>query len=101
MENKISIQELRVLTDNFFDNIEKDFGASEIPIRQSMYWHVLPDEKYDVNNDPKQLGIGNLRDDLEFLKNILNDKEKAVLPNLYHLAAILDYLSNGIDTSNQ
>ena len=97
MENKITVNELRVLANNFFDSLEKEIGAKEILIKETMYWHVLTDEKYDVLNQPTNLGVGNLLDDLEFLHAVLVNKDLAVLPNLCHFASLIDYLSNGIN----
>ncbi len=99
MENKITVDELRVLANNFFDYLEKELGSKEIVIKETMYWHVLAEEKYDVLNQPTDLGVGNLNDDVEFLKALLINKDLAVLPNLFHFASLIDYLSNGIDVS--
>lgn len=93
MVNKITISELRTITENFFDFLEKTMNIKEVEITETYYWNVL-DGKYDVDNQPQDLGIGNLLEDLDFLKSIVASKDAAVAPNLAHLSPILDYISS-------
>lgn len=93
MESKISVSELRVLAGNFFDYLENVMDFKEIEITKSLYWTVSDPEKYDMENKPHAIDVGNLIDDLDFLKPAILDSEQAVIPNMTHFAAILDYIA--------
>lgn len=92
MANEISINELRNLTNYFFDYLENTMGIKQIEIKEDYYWDVLSPAKYDIDTEPEKLGVGQLTEDLYFLKEILKDKDLAVVPNLTHLCAVLEYI---------
>ena len=50
--------------------------------------------------DPKDFGMGQLYDDIDFLRNILDDSSHAVPPMMIHLAPILQYLSTQVNWYN-
>lgn len=69
-----------------------NMGLSTIEVTKDFYWEALFPEKYDMEKEPTQLGVGQLADDVDFLKNILKNKELAVAPNLTHFSALLEFI---------
>jgi hypothetical protein len=97
MTEKINIAELQQITNEFFEHILNVLEIDSIELTESLYWSIHDEEKYKVENQPQNMGLGDLYDDMEFLKHILKDKDQAVPAMMMHLAPILDYLSTKAD----
>ena len=90
--DNINIDELRLVTNYFFDYLENNMNVKNLEITKDYYWSVLHPDRYDMDQQPDKLGIGQLSEDLYFLKEILKNKDLAVAPNLSHLCAVLEFI---------
>lgn len=96
MENNISVSELRNLATSFFDYLENVMKVDKVNVGEDYYWSTLCPEKYNMDQQPEKLGVGQLSEDLQFLREILKNKEFAVAPNLVHFSAVLEYISHNV-----
>ncbi len=78
MDVEIKIADLRLVVGRILDHIEYDLGHTVVKLDQDDYWDVADEERYDFAKSPTGLGHGQLRDDWEFLRSILDDKGQAV-----------------------
>ena len=90
---EVSLSDLRSIANNLFDFLEHTMHVQKIVLEADMYWEVLESEKYNLDATPENLGVGQLYDDLEFLRGCLADKSNAAPANFQHLAAILGYIA--------
>ncbi len=97
MTKTIDIAELQQITDLIFDHILNTLDVKSIELTKDLYWSISPNELYDVEKDPKDFGMGQLYDDIDFLRKILDDNSHAVPPMMIHLAPILQYLSTQVN----
>jgi hypothetical protein len=93
---KIEISDLRKIINSIFDHIEQDLKISSVHIGEDYYWNISTEELYNALKDPTNLNIGQLYDDWEFLKNILEDKNQAVSLMMIHVAPLLRYIGEKI-----
>jgi len=79
MENNIEIQkeDLKKLLFLLIDKLENS-SNNKFSLEKDLYWNIPDEELYDVYKDPKDLTIGSLVEDWEFLqKNLI--KERGVI----------------------
>jgi hypothetical protein len=88
---EIKISELRSIINHLLDGVEGEVGPAGIRIERSDYWDVKDEERYE-SSMPTGYGVGNLKDDWEFLLPILDDPEMAVRLALVHVSPILQKL---------
>jgi hypothetical protein len=96
-KNEIVIDDLRRVINEVLDFIELDLQKKSVPLTKGLYWTVPTDEQYDMTKEPAMLNCGDLRDDLEFLKSNLDDKECALPLQFLHVAPILRFLALHLD----
>jgi hypothetical protein len=90
--DNISIDELRTVANYFFDYLENNMNIKNVEVTEDYYWSVLHQHRYDIDQQPGKLGMGQLSEDLYFLKEILKNKDLAAAPNLSHLCAVLEFM---------
>src|SRR4051794_20177949 len=73
----IKISQLRTIIDLILSHIENDLQLEEIELTEDYYWNIPDEVLYSVAQNPEELSIGSLYDDLEFLIPLLKDKEQA------------------------
>ena len=93
---EVNLSDLRRKINLIFDHIEIDLGITQITLDQEDYWHAMPPEKYDVRHEIKDLGIGKLSDDWEFLCNMTDDRREAVALMLLHVAPLLECIGEQV-----
>jgi hypothetical protein len=92
----VSIPELRRVVNLILDHIEHDLGVRQIALDQDDYWHVMSPEKYDLLTNSRNLGIGKLSDDWEFLAKLPDDRQQAVALMLIHVAPLLERIGEQV-----
>ncbi|PIE41011.1 MAG: hypothetical protein CSA49_05605 [Gammaproteobacteria bacterium] len=100
MENDLKISELREITNLIFDYIQANLNIEAVRLEKDFYWQILDKNLYDPECQPNDFALGQLFDDLEFLKGVLRDKENAVPAMFMHLAPLLIYLSTQVNWYN-
>lgn len=94
---KIKTEDLKIIFNNLIEYIENDLDIKELPLDVDYYYDVDYDEKYNILSKPKEFSVGQLYDDWEFIKPVLQDKGLATPSMLMHLAKILEYFSTQHD----
>ena len=89
----IKIRDLKLIVDAILTHITDDLGKDEIELTRDFYWEIPEDRLYLLEEDPSGFTMGNLLDDLEFLKPLLSDREQAVSLMLSHVAPLLRYIA--------
>ncbi|WP_020394825.1 hypothetical protein [Thiolinea disciformis] len=97
MEDKVSIVQLKKITNYIFDSIIQDLKINTVQLNDDMYWSIDEDELYEINKEPSNFGIGQLYDDLFFLRKIVTEPKNTTSLMFMHLAPILIYLAKKID----
>ncbi|HLV24710.1 MAG TPA: hypothetical protein VKZ41_00210 [Gemmatimonadales bacterium] len=85
---RISTDELRRATDVLLRHLEQS-GHGAIEIEKDFYWSVSPDERYDLEKQPTELGVGQLSDDIAEVRAIVEGQKAPVGYALVWLSSIL------------
>ena len=88
MTNTVSTTELREALDAILRNLE-EHGISEIELQDDYYWDVPQDERYGIREQPAQLDVGQLTDDVNELKRIVRGDSPPYGLGLIWLASVL------------
>jgi hypothetical protein len=90
--DSISIDVLRKTINGIFDFIEKDLGVAEVELKQNYYWSIAHDALYAMENPPKELDVGSLKDDCDFVLSAFKRDQQIPL-DFIHIAPLLQALS--------
>ena len=85
---EIALSELKAVYLKELDHLEK-LGYEQVNIPVEYYWNIPQEARYDPYQEPKQLTLGQLSDDLEGLKQVLEGKRDPVAYDLVWLSTIL------------
>jgi hypothetical protein len=93
-----NVLELKRVVDIIFAHLVEDLKIEEVPIdsEHDFYWEVPSDKLFAVSESPKELDIGCLSDDWEFLKRVLSHPEEGRTVMLQHAAPLLRYIAETI-----
>ncbi|MBS0473466.1 MAG: hypothetical protein JSR60_20525 [Proteobacteria bacterium] len=89
---KLQYRDIKAVVDRIFDRLIGELGDEAtvtIDAAKDYYWEVPYDGLYDVSTPPRDLDVGRLTDDWEFLSSIIADETQAVRPMLAHLSTLL------------
>lgn len=92
---KISVSELRKITEKLFNHLE-EINQDPIEITNDYYWDISEEERYNIENEPKDLTIGQLTEDWEFLQNIKKDEEQTISYAFVWLGKILQAIGEKV-----
>ncbi len=92
----ISIDVLRKLINGTLDFIEKDLGLTEVELEQNYYWSVADDVRYMMENPPKEIDVGSLKDDWDFVLSASKDTDQHIPITFIHVAPLLQALSQAV-----
>ncbi|WP_143326058.1 hypothetical protein [Vandammella animalimorsus] len=92
MQDGIKISELREMANKIFDEFEQ-MGCSEFVLNEDFYWDIHENERYDLKREPEGCAVGQLFDDIYFLRKMLEGEEAVCSIMFIHLAPILRYMA--------
>ncbi len=93
---KISVAKLRRSSNFLFDHLEEE-GHSYIELDHDYYWQIdHPEELYDPLNEPKDLGLGQLYDDYEYIQQVADGERETISYDAVWLSSILRYIGEKI-----
>lgn len=92
----IDIARLQQAVNRLFDHI-LEAGVREVAIEQPLYWTVV--NPRSLHQQPSELGVGDLCDDLEFTLGVLDENVEPVSLTLTEAAPLLAYVGEVV--SNQ
>ena len=79
---EISTKEIRLAFESLLAEFENT-GLKDWNISKEFYWDITTDERYDSYNSPKELGMGQLSEDIERIKRIASGEDSSILANLF------------------
>jgi hypothetical protein len=88
MMSNISIAELKIVSNLLLQHLEAS-GIESIEISEDFYWEVPHEFRYDKYDEPKQLNVGQLSDDVYELKRLINGEAPPMGLGLVWLSSIL------------
>ena len=88
---KVNIEEIEKITLFLLSNLRLSKG-NEIELNNDFYWEIQAEELYNPYEEPKNITLGQLSDDLEEIQR-LNKSDDAIVYDLKRLASILKALS--------
>jgi hypothetical protein len=88
---KVNIDEIQKITSLLLSKLKESKG-SEIEISNDYYWDISQDELYSLYEEPKNITLGQLSDDLEELQRLAKSDD-AIMYDLKRLSNILKVLS--------
>jgi hypothetical protein len=94
---RVEIKDLRVACEKVLSHLEEE-GNDFVEIPYDYYWIMPEGQRYDVNNDPdpNQFVLGQLSDDLESLKGIVNGDSPPVAYALVWVAQLFTVIGEKI-----
>ena len=92
---KINVAQLRTVSELLLRRLE-DRGHSVVDISADYYWNIPKEQRYDREQEPKDLDMGQLSEDLCWLEKIATGEREPVGFALVWLAEILKYIGEQI-----
>ncbi len=88
---KVNIDEIQKITIILLSKLKESKG-NEIEISNDYYWDISQDELYSPYEEPKNITLGQLSDDLEEVQRLIKSDD-AIMYDLKRLSNILKVLS--------
>jgi hypothetical protein len=88
----IDIDALRKTVNGILDFIENDLGITKVELKQNYYWSITDDVLYSMNQPPKELAVGSLVDDYDFVLSALKSPDQQLPIMFMHIAPLLQAL---------
>lgn len=80
-------ESINVLLDSVIES-----GVDFVEIKDQYYWEVGTNQRYNMQGEPRELVLGDLFDDLEFVEAVLSRKESSIPYTLTEAAPLLLYV---------
>lgn len=84
----IRMEELRAAVTRTLIAAEERLGA-DVALTDDYYWHLPIDAAFDMTREPSSLTAGQLRDDLEHLREATHVEPETAWHDLSHLVGLL------------
>jgi hypothetical protein len=88
---KVKIDDIEKVTLLLLSKLKESKG-NEIELNNDFYWDISEEELYNPYQEPKNITLGQLSDDLEEIQRLINSDD-AISYDLKRLASILKVLS--------
>ncbi|WP_426481002.1 hypothetical protein [Chryseobacterium sp. R2ACT005] len=95
MENKkkeLKKTDIRKLIEALINQLDKLNDSTSFAFDSDLYWNITDEELYDPYKNPKELTMGSLIEDWEFLQKVLDGKREIIDYDLYKIASLLRFL---------
>ena len=89
---KINLDEISKLVVLLLSNLRNSKG-NEIELKSDYYWDISNEELYSPYDEPKDISLGQLSDDLNEIYRLSKSHEEAIPYDLKRIAEILKVLS--------
>ncbi len=96
MNNNIQIQkeDLKQILLTLIKKIDT-LDTTTIYLNKDLYWNIPYEELYNVYEEPKEITIGSIKEDLEFLQKI-NENREIISYDFIKISNILRVMSESI-----
>lgn len=88
---KVNLEEIEKVVSCLLSKLRESKG-NEIELNNDYYWDISAEELYNPYEEPKNITLGQLSDDLEEIQR-LNKADDAIVYDFKRLASILKALS--------
>jgi len=88
---KVNIDEIQKITSLLLSKLKESKG-NEIEINNDYYWEISNEELYNPYEEPRNITLGQLSDDLDEVHRLLQSDD-AIMYDLKRIAGILKTLS--------
>lgn len=88
---KISIDEIQKITSLLLSRLKESRG-NEIDITNDYYWDISDEELYNPYEEPKNITLGQLSDDIEEIQRLIKSDD-AIMYDLKRLSVIFKAIS--------
>lgn len=88
---KVNIDEIQKITSLLLSKLKESKG-NEIEINNDYYWDISSDELYNPYEEPKNITLGQLSDDMKEIQRLVISDE-AIMYDLKRIATIFKALS--------
>ena len=88
---KINVDEIQKITSLLLSRLKESRG-NEIEITNDYYWDISDEELYNPYEEPKNITLGQLSDDIEEIQRLINSDD-AIMYDLKRLAGIFKAIS--------
>jgi hypothetical protein len=98
VQSEINLKMLKQAVDSVLDHLTDDLGRETVAIEdgEDFYWDCRAPEIYNSSTKPRELDVGRLSDDVDFVKLIQRGQSGDVSYNLIHLAPLLRYIGETV-----
>ena len=91
----VAIADIRNIVNRLLDRIE-DAGTHSITLKDSFYWDVPEEGRYDIDHPPREADIRSLHDDWDCVRFMLDAGEEPIIDQLYELPPLLRYIADNL-----
>lgn len=91
----VAIADIRSIVNRLLDRIEAS-GTHSITLKDSFYWDVPEEGRYDIDSPPKEPDIRSLHDDWDCVRFMLDAGEDPIVDQLYELSPLLRYIADNL-----
>ena len=95
---KINIDEIQKITSLLLSKLREQKG-NEVELENDFYWDISSDELYKPYDDPKNISLGQLSDELKEIQRLSQSSDEAIPYDLKRIAEIIKALSIENSTS--
>ena len=91
---EINLVDLKKVINHLLDHIIETREITSFELKNNFYWNIPSPDVYNVDIKPKELDIGSIHDEWEFLSDLLDNENQPVAYQLTELAPILRYIGD-------
>ena len=95
---KVNINEIQKITSLLLSKLREQKG-NEVELENDFYWDISSDELYKPYDDPKDISLGQLSDELKEIQRLSQSSDEAIPYDLKRIAEIIKALSIENSTS--
>jgi hypothetical protein len=92
---EIDIELIRTVTNDLIDRLHRE-GIDRIELEADYYWQIPADVRYDRPDQPRELLMGQLSEDLQFVTELHDGSRPPVTYGFVWIASILRYIGEKI-----
>ena len=96
-KTSIKVEDIKAIVDAILTHIQDDLGINEVELTECFYWEISEKDLYSMDQGQREIVVGSLFDDLEFLTPLLSDRDQAVSLMLLHVAPLLRYIGTKVE----
>ena len=99
-KSEIELKTLKLAVNAVLDHLIEDIKLEKVPIDldEDFYWHCSAPGIYNASTPPteKDLTIGRLSDDMDFIRSVRRGEAFDHTSNLVHITPLLRYLADKV-----